>query len=160
MYRTCVLILGTAALGVAGCGGDSKGSSSASVTKAQYIAKATSICRDTKKAQQPYSDQVDALPRNADIKKVGPILEGGLNESRKGLAKLRAIGTPSTDKATIDAYYATADKLVSAQTDLAKAASDGNRKEGQKIAARTDPLFNDERRLARKFGIKECDNIF
>jgi hypothetical protein len=162
MHRTCAIALGTAALAIAGCGGskDSSTSSSSTLTKAEFISKANGICRDTKKAQQPFSDRADKLKSGGDVKLVAPILEGGLKESRKGLARLHALPSPSQDKATLDKYYATIDKLLSVQAQLATAARAGDRKTAQKVGTTAGALGDDENRLALKYGIKDCDVVF
>lgn len=164
MHRTLVAVLGTAVVAVAGCGDSKDDSTSPSsakpLTKAQFIDKANGICRDVKKAQQPFSDQIDALPRGGDIKKAAPILEGALRESRKGLRRLHELPSPSEDKATLDEYYLAADKVIAAHGQLTAVAKSGDRARGQKIASTTDGLSSDERRLASKYGFKECDNVF
>jgi hypothetical protein len=161
MHRTCATVLGTAVLAIAGCGDskDSSSSSSKSLTKAQFIAKADGICKDTKKAQQPYSNQIDKL-HQGDLKKAAPILEGALGVSKSGLARLKALPSPSEDKATLDQYYAAADKVIAAHSDLTDAAKTDDAEKGKKVAATTDGLSADEGRLADKYGIKECDNVF
>lgn len=163
MLRTYAAVLGTAALVIAGCGDSSSSSdskSAAPLTKAQFIAKANGICSDTKKAQQPFSDQADALPRGGDIKLAVPILEGGLKESRKGLARLHDLPSPAQDKAKLDQYYEAVDKLLAAQVKLTAAAKSGDRAEGRRIAGTTDALGSNEEQLADSYGIKECSNAF
>lgn len=170
MYRTCAVMLATAALVVAGCGGGKKDSSSSatstsaqtpanSVTKAQYIAKAKTICRQTRTAQKPFTKQIAALPAKAGVKQIAPLLAGKLKESRKGLARLHAIGTPTTDKARLVAYYTAAKKLADAQGALSDAAAKGDVATAQKMAKQNEPLFALEQRLADKFGINACDNL-
>jgi hypothetical protein len=156
-----VATLGAAALLTAGCGGGDEGSSADKpLTKSQFIAQAGAICRDVKKAHKPYAEQVGKLPRNVEIKRVAPILEATLAESREGLARLRALQSPPADKAAIDAYYGAAEALLEAHSQLADAARTNDRATGERVAATTGALSADERRLATAYGLKDCDNVF
>jgi hypothetical protein len=145
-----------AALVIAGCGGDA----ARTTTKAQFITKAAAVCRDVKQAQQPYSDQVDALPKGAAITRVAPLLEATLAESRRGLARLRALTSPAADRRQLDAYYAAAAKLLEAHSQLAGAARTNDRKAGDRVAARVGALSHEERRLATAYGLRDCDDVF
>lgn len=161
MRGTCVAVLGAVALGMAGCGGgDEDSADGRSLTKAQFVARAGAICRDVKQAHQPYADRVNALPQGVDIKRVAPLLERTLAESRKGLTRLRALEPPPADKAAIDAYYSAAEKLLAAHAQLADAARTDDQQAGERVAATTGALSDDERRLATAYGLKDCDNVF
>ena len=165
MYRTCVALLGAAALAVAGCGGDDgkdAGSSGGgpALTKAQFIAKATTICRDTKKAQLPFTDKVASLPDRTDIKRVAPLLVSALGESRKGYDKLRALPAPKQDKVLLDRYFAAAGRLLDALEDLANAAKASNRPAGAKVARETAALTADARTKAQAYGLTGCGDVF
>jgi len=160
-----VALVGAAALAVAGCGGDDdeKGSGSsggATLTKAQFISKATTICRDTKKAQLPFNDEVNSLPDRTDIKRVAPLLVGALGESRKGFDKLSALPAPKQDKALLDAYLAAAERLLDALEDLANAAKESNRPAGAKVARETQALTADASVKAQDYGLKGCGDVF
>ncbi len=165
MYRTCVAVLGAAALAMAGCG-EEKGSSKASggagkpLTKAQFIARADAVCRDVKRAQLPFTERVDKLPDRTSIARVAPLLEGSLAESRAGLARLRALPAPRRDKAALDAYFGSAARLLEAHRRLADAARTNDREAGEQVARTTDALSHDQRRLATAYGFKDCDNVF
>jgi hypothetical protein len=164
MYRTCVALLGAAALAVAGCGDDGKDSGSSgagrALTKAQFITKATAICRDTKKAQLPFTDKVSSLPDRTDIKRVAPLLVSALAESRKGYDKLRALPAPKQDKALLDAYFAAAGRLLKALEDLANAAKESDRPAGAKVARETQALTADAREKAQAYGLTGCGDVF
>ena len=165
MYRTCVALLGAAALAVAGCGDDDKDSGASSgggpaLTKAQFITKATTVCRDTKKAQLPFTEKVNSLPDRTDIKRVAPLLVSALAESRKGYDKLRALPAPTQDKDLLDAYLAAAKRLLDALEDLANAAKESNRPAGAKVARETQALTADARQKAQAYGLTGCGDVF
>lgn len=164
MYRTCVALLGAVAVAAAGCGGDDKESGSSggagTLTKAQFIAKATTVCRDTKKAQLPFTDKVNTLPDRTDIKRVAPLLVGALGESRKGYDRLRELPAPTQDKALLDAYFVAAERLLDALEDLANAAKASNRPAGAKVARETQALTADARRKAQDYGLTGCGDVF
>jgi hypothetical protein len=164
MFRTCVALLGAAVLAIAGCGGDDKDSGSSgegpALTKAQFVAKATTICRDTKKAQLPFTDKVNSLPDRTDIKRVAPLLVSALAESRKGYDRLRALPTPKQDKALLDAYFAAAKRLLDALEDLANAAKQSNRPAGAKVARETQALTADAGQKASDYGLMGCGDVF
>jgi hypothetical protein len=155
---TGVALLGTAILALAGCGGD--GGPGASITKAQYIAKASAVCLATKRAQGPINRKLAALPDRTDIKRVAPLAEDALAESRQGLAKLRALPVPSQDSDRLDAYLAAADRLLAAHKDLADAARASDRPAGAKVARETQALSDDERRTAADYGLRDCEDVF
>ena len=164
MHRTCVAILGAAILAVAGCGGeDDAGQSSAKpLTKAPFIERADAICREVKRAQQPHTDRVRALARGDDLRRVAPILEAALAQTRKGrdrLGTLRA-QAPREDRATLDAYFAAADRLLAAGERLAAAAKSGDRAEGRRVAAGADALSEEQQRHADEYGFEDCGDVF
>jgi hypothetical protein len=158
-----VAALGSVVLAVAGCGGDadpgSPSSGGEAPTKAQYIGAADKICQDVDRKTQTYSDQVDALPDGSGPDKIAPILEASLAETRKGIGRLRALKVPSEDKATIDSYFASIDKTMSAYEDLQSAVRDKDETKAKQIATDADPLFDEQRRLAKAYGFKRCRSV-
>jgi hypothetical protein len=157
-----------AALAVGGCGGGDDGGDRASSassardtpTKKEFVAQAQAICRDTKAKQKPFSDKVQALPDRTDIKRVAPLLQAALDESRKGLARLRALPAPTEDKALLDAYFTSAERLLHAHKELADAARKSDRPASEKVARETVELSNDERQKSLDYGIQECGTVF
>ena len=163
-------MVGAATLAVAaGCGGGDGDDETASkdspgadkpLTKAQFIPRADAICRDVKQAQEPYSERIRALDRVDDLRRLAPSLDGASGESRKGLARLRALPPPREDRATLDAYYAAAARLVAASAQLTDAARSNDRAKGRKVAATSGPLSAEQMRLADEYGFEECDDAF
>ena len=132
----------------------------AALTKAQFITKATAVCRDTKKAQLPFTDKVNSLPDRTDIKRVAPLLAGALAESRKGYDKLRALPAPSEDKALLDAYFAAAERLLDALEDLADARERATVPAGAKVARETQALTDDQAQKAIDVRPQGCGDVF
>lgn len=169
MHRTGVAILGAATLAVAACGGGGSGEPAADgsagpapLTKAQFAARADGVCRAVKQAQQPYNDRVQELGRGAALERVAPILEGALGESRKGLRRLQDLRAqaPVRDRATFDGYLAAAERLLAESAKLAEAARSGDRAAGLEVAATADALSADEQRLADRYGLEDCGDVF
>jgi len=158
-------LLGAAALAVAGCGdggGEPVGGTATPLTKAQFTARAEAICRDVKQAQRPYSDRIRALSRIDELKRLAPILDDALGASRQGLERLRAVRAqaPGEDRAALDGYYAAADRLLAASTQLRDAAQSNDRAKARRIAAREDALSADAQRRAGEYGLEDCGDAF
>lgn len=162
-------MLGVAAFAVTGCGGgngepaakDGAGAA-APLTKAQFVARGDAVCREVKQAQRPYLDRLRSLERGAELKRVAPILEGVLGESRKGLGRLRELRAraPREDRATFDDYLAAAERLLAESAKLTEAARSEDRAAGRKVAATADALSADEQRLADEYGLRDCGDVF
>jgi hypothetical protein len=153
---------------VAGCGDDKSSTSSspppdgpgqvaaAPPPKAAYIARADAICRDVAEAAKKYQDQIDALPPGSRPSAASGILDAGLADTRRALARLRALPAPSEDRATLDAYYESFGTSLSVYTKLVDAARDNDREQATKFASQTDALATEQRRLAKRYGFREC----
>jgi hypothetical protein len=156
-------VLGSLALAAAGCGDDGDSGSSSdggkALGKAQYITQADKICAAVENATQTYSDQVDALPKGTRAERIVTILEGHLAQTRKGVARLKALDAPSEDKATIDAYFASIDKSITAYEGLTEAVEDEDEDKARRLAQKADPLFDEQRRLAKRYGFKQCRSV-
>lgn len=169
MHRTCLAMLGAAALAAAGCGGGDDeppageaARTATALAKPAFVARANAVCRDVKRAQRPYNDRVEELARGAELEHVAPLLEGALRESRMGYDRLRDLRAqaPAQDRATFDAYLAAAERLLDESAKLAEAAKAGDRAAGLAVAATADALSADEQRLAGEYGIEDCADVF
>ena len=158
-------MLGAATVAVAGCGGgrdDASDSSAKPLTKAPFIDRADAICREVKQAQQPHTDRLRALASGADLRRVAPILEDALAQTRRGRKRLQTLRAqaPREDRATLDAYFAAADRLLAASERLAQAAQSGDRAEGRRLAASADALSEEQQRRADAYGFEDCGDVF
>lgn len=170
MLRMYVPVLACAVLVVGGCGGDndddgSSGSGAQSppaqtrLTKAEYVTQANKICSDTEDAQEEFDDKLDDLDRN-DLPAAAPIIEDGLETTREGYDKLKALSPPAADQAEVDAYLAALDRLLDAYDGLAKAARDDDRAAGQRVAAEVQKLDDAQEPLGEALGLDDCEKIF
>jgi hypothetical protein len=165
LHRTCVALLGAATLALAGCGGgddEASQSSAKPLTKAPFIDRADAICREIKQAQRPHDDRLRALTRGADLEQIAPILEAALTETRKGRERLQALRAqaPREDRATLDAYFVAADRLLAASERLARAAKSGDRAEARRVAAGAGALSDAQQRRADEYGFADCGDVF
>ena len=165
MHRTCVALLGALAVAAAGCGGgndDAASDEAQALTQAQFGARADAICRETKQAQRPSSERIAALPPRTELKRLAPILEGVLEETRKGRERLGALRAqaPAADRAAFDAYLAAADRLLAASTRLAEAAKAGDRAAARRVADTEDELSSEQKRRADASGLEDCGDVF
>ncbi len=155
-----VAVLCSATLAAAGCGDDGDSSSAGkALTKAQYIAQADRICREVEAATKTYADQVDALPEGSGTERIGNILDGGLAETRKGVDRLKALQAPSEDRATVKAYFSSIDKAIVVYEGLVQAVRAEDEAKAKRYARQADPLFDEQRRLARQYGFKQCRSL-
>lgn len=160
MRAVLAAALAGAVLAVAACGGGDSGSSGGeTLTKAQYITRADRICKQLEEATRTYSEQVDALPAGADTTRIANILKSGLAKTRKGVERLKALKAPSEKRATLDAYFTSIDKAVVAYDGLVDAVSAKDEAKARRLARQIDPLFDDQRRLARQYGFQQCRSL-
>lgn len=153
-------LLGAAALMTAGCGSDADSAGDETLTSARFVAQAQAICRDVRQAHRPSAERIEQLGPRPELARLAPLLESRLAESRKGLARLRALERPPADQGKIEAYLATATKLVDVQARVAHSAHAGDREKAYRISPATLALAKDQRRLARAYGLKDCENLF
>jgi len=151
MRRTYVAVLGVGALVAAGCGSDDK-----PPTKAAYIAKADPICVEAKAKAKTYTDKLDALPADAQVKDTVPDLQGALTSTRAFAVKLRALKRPKEDKATLDSYFASLDHSLVAGDQLLAAAKTNDLAKVQQVGASNPELKAERKRIAKQYGFKHC----
>ena len=97
-----------------------------------------------------------------DLKRLAPILEGVVAETRKGRDRLGALHAqvPSADRAAFAAYLAAADRLLAASTRLARAAQSDDRAAARAVADTEDALSTEQQRRAAQSGLEDCGDVF
>lgn len=135
-----MLIVG---LGVAGCGGTggaTKSAPAATITKAEFVAKANAICGKADPALAEATAKLASLHTEAQL---AAVVSGTYVPSIEALiAGIRALGTPSGGEATIASML----KLVEA---------DVNKLKSDPPLAATD-VFGDFARVAHPYGLTDC----
>ena len=135
---TAVLALGLIA---AGCGSGDDDSSTSSLTKSEWTAKADAICRQGNQeieqaAQQQFGNQ---KPTAAEVQQFAT--GTALPNTQTQVDKIRALGAPSGDEDQVNHILDT----VQAEIDKAKAAGDIE-----------DSTFAEGNSLAKQYGLKVC----
>lgn len=146
LVAIAMLTLGVPALG---CGSDD--STTATISKAEFIKKADAACKQTdKELEQDFLAFV--AKNNIDFQKDVP--EGQAREMvdsiltpavEREIKVIRALGAPSGDEAQIDAL------INGLETGLQKAEA-----EPQIILHETDKAFKDSSVAAQRYGLKTC----
>jgi hypothetical protein len=157
------------ALLVSGCGGDSDDSSSSGsspgadaakpLTKAEYVAQGTRICKDTRKAQGPFDDKADDLDRN-DLPAAAKLLKEGFDVTREGYDRLKALSPPAAEQARVTAYLTAVDRLLDNRERLIAPLREDDRRAAVKVAAADDGLQAKQDRLGDALGLEGCSNVF
>src|SRR4051794_1795795 len=135
---TAVLAFGAIA---AGCGSSGDDSSTSDLTKAEWIAKADSICQQgnqtiNQAAQQQFGNQ---KPTAAEVQQFAT--GTALPNTQSQVDQIKALGAPSGDEDQVNKILDT----VQADIDKAKSAGD--------IESST---FDDGNALAKQYGLKVC----
>jgi hypothetical protein len=146
MKRNALLLLGfvlAVALMAAGCGGgdDNSDSTTVSLTKSEWIAKADAVCKQGNQQinqaanqafgnQQPSESQVQQFQTDTVLPNV-----------QSQVDQIRALGAPSGDEDQVNKI------LDTVQADIDKAKSSG---------AVEDSTFADGNALAKQYGLEVC----
>ena len=158
--RSLAAALALAALVVAGCGGDDSQDAPATLTKAQYIARADDICRANQNRLEPIEQDLQQLPTDAqgrgDTNRIEPILERALEATREGYERLRALPVPAEGKATVERWLASTASAIEAFAGVLEAVRDDDREAAREPSERVDRLSVQQRNLARSYGFKAC----
>jgi hypothetical protein len=127
---TCVVGV-LALVSIAGCGGGSSSSSTttSTISKAELVKRGDAICAEAKAAQAklPAPPPIDPATATADdLAKVESYVKSGSTIFTDEIAKLRALGVPSNERATWEKALTTLTKGSEAQAAMATAAGDGD----------------------------------
>ena len=141
--RAILALTALVALGViaAGCGSSSDDSSTSSLTKAEFIAKADAICQQGNQdieaaAKQQFGNQ---KPTAAEVQQF--VTQTALPSTQSQVDKIKALGAPSGDEDQVNHILDT----VQADIDKAKASGDIE-----------NSSFADGNALAKQYGLKVC----
>lgn len=147
-----LIILGAVALVVglvaAGCGEDS---STASITKAQFVKKANAIC--AKVGQEVVSDFASYAKENKNLKTpteadYADLVDAVMTPNiEKEVTELEALGAPSGDEDTVE------ELIDSRAATIEKAEA-----EPSLLLNESDELFAESSKLATEYGLDECDD--
>jgi ABC-type lipoprotein release transport system permease subunit len=135
---TAVVAFGAIA---AGCGSSGDDSSTSSLTKAEWIAKADAICQQGNQAieqaaQQQFGNQ---RPTAAEVKQFAT--GTALPKTQDQVDQIKALGAPSGDEDQVNHI------LDTVQADIDKAKSSGDIE---------NATFADGNALAKQYGLKVC----
>lgn len=168
MFRKFAPVLACVALLVSGCGGDEDDSSTSGLssdadakplTKAEYVAQANKICKDTKQAQEPFDDRADDLDRD-DLPAAGKLLEDASEVTRDGYDRLKALTPPAAEKARVTEYLTAVERLLDNRERVIPPLRDDDRAAAAKIASADDGLDATQDRLGDALGLEDCSNVF
>jgi hypothetical protein len=147
--RRLLVLLALAPILVAGCGG----SSSKTLTREQFVAKANAICAQRNAA-------VRALPKSmrnlSDLKTLAAFLDRELAIDRPLIAKLKALKPPPADRAAWNQATADNDSALSGLTRAQAAAQAGNAAQIKRISAELQPINQKLKADATHFALTQC----
>ena len=151
MHRPILLaLIAAAAVLATGCGGDSGGSTSAGLTKPQFIARADAICRKADEAQTTGLAAYSKEHPSDKSSKAGQekmITSVGLPPVREEIAELSKLEAPSGDQAEIDAIIKAIEEAVSKGED-----------EPSILLNPSTGAVAEASKLAGEYGFKVCNN--
>jgi hypothetical protein len=144
MLRRGFLLLGLAALIIAGCGGGGR------LSEDEYAARANSICADFNakvKAVGSPGTSLDSLARYAD--RLIPIFVDGLG-------RLKKLKPPKDEQAIADQWLKNGDDQLVLVKELRDAAKKGDQAEVKRLGALSDANNKKSDVLARRLGATTC----
>lgn len=136
-----------AALLVAGCGGDSDGESS--ISKAQFIAKADAICKQSNERMEAgFTKLLKNVTNLTKLKKVEyeEIVDEVMVPSiEREIEELGALGIPAGDEERIDAMI-----------DALEEGKETAERNPEAVNASSDAVFGIASRIAGEYGLEVC----
>jgi hypothetical protein len=135
----------SALLGIAGCGGSGDDATTGGLSKKAFIARAEAVCR--KAEEEQFQKSSIYLKEHPGIKEEEVIIPAGLLPLEKELDALRGLGAPTGDEAEVNEYLeALAEGLKQAREDPGSALS------------QTENAFESANDRAKKYGFEICAN--
>jgi hypothetical protein len=136
-----VLLLAGALAGASGCGGGD--STSASLTKKQFIAKADKICEEEEREQLELAAKY--LKKNPGAEEEDMIIPAGLPPLQKQTERIKTLPAPEGDEAKIEAIMKAFEKAL----------KDAEANPQDVLTAASNP-FKEADKLAEKYGFTNC----
>ena len=159
------LVATVATLALAGCGGSGSGASTAktpagsSSTKAQFAARAETICRSLSAQEKPLKARQElikhlsvAASEKAFIKLVGELVDF----SNTAGSKLKALPRPAADAAKIEQLLEAFRGQTADVAEIARAVSHQETANGEAAAASLKRSVDNNSSAAEGLGLKEC----
>jgi hypothetical protein len=137
----------------AGCGGNDDGddsTSTASITKSEFLAQGNSIC---KKGNQEIDSDFESFAKKHDLKENDGLTDAEATEAseeilipnvQKQVDQIHALGAPEGQEAQVDAILSAAQKGI-----------DELKKDPTAIQGNNDP-FAEANKLAKDYGLTAC----
>lgn len=152
MNRLALIVVASiSAVLLASCGSSS--SSSKTLPKAQFIARADTICaKELKTVSAPAPNFNPATASTAQIKSVAPFLRQQATAIHNGVTEIAGLGKPDQDQALLERLLADGRLSAVELSAAADAAAKGD-KQGVQAAISKSP---DDNALAKRFGFKVC----
>jgi hypothetical protein len=141
--RLCIALGVTAAILVAGCGGDDR------LTREEFVSEAEAICEefDQRLEDVPEPESADDVERFAD--EARPVIEDGL-------AELRALQPPEELEEQWNELMDKNDEALEVLDDLSQAAASADEARLQEISEEASRQDAETDRMARAMGLENC----
>jgi hypothetical protein len=137
------LILSTATLGLAACGGDD------GLSRADYVKQVNGICRDG-------NAQLAKIPEPTTPAGLATYVADAKKITTAGVDKMDALEPPKDLRADHDAQVADGRKVIALADDLATAARAGDETKLQELSAKGDQMDEASDRRAERMGLTDC----
>lgn len=173
-----LFILVPSLVALAGCGSSSGTSSSvtetrasgeASPTKAEFIAKADSLCEASKAKQTPLRQKLAALARKArEEEQSGNGISGGTRvelartlgrivaTAEASLSQVQALGLPKADAGQLDAIFQKTESAFEASLAYGEALENHEDAKAQATAEKGNTETRETAAMAKRYGFKVC----
>jgi hypothetical protein len=148
-YIFLLALFGSAAI-AAGCGGGESAAETSSVTRAEFIKAADSICKRADEAQSAELSAYLAAYPNAESSQVGTVklvAAAGLPPIRSEIEELAELGLPQGEEARVEEIIKGLEKALE-ESEAAPA----------KVLDEENSPFAPVESKAAKYGLKECDS--
>jgi hypothetical protein len=141
--RFCIALGITAAIVIAGCGGDDR------LTREEFVSEAEAICEefDQRLEDVPDPESADDVERYVD--EARPVIEDGLGE-------LRALQPPEELEEQWDELMDRNDEALEVLDDLSEAAASADEARLQEISEEASRQDAETDRMARAIGLENC----